>query len=65
MNVASSYANVLYVSLGFRRLTVCCCRILCPARDDCLVCAHVLKLAVLLVPPLVCLLVVWIRSEVC
>ena len=47
--------NVTYcfrVSLGCIRLTVCCCRIVCPARDLCLVCAHVLKLAVLPLPPL-------------
>ena len=42
----------LHVSLGCIRLTVCCCRIVCPAHDLCLVCAHVLKLAVLPLPPL-------------
>ena len=35
----------LHVSLGCRRLTVCCCRIVCLARVHCLVHAHVLKLA--------------------
>ena len=42
----------LHVSLGCIRLIVCCCRNVCPAHDLCLVCAHVLKLAVLLLPPL-------------